>query len=719
MYYYLKKIDLFDKRVHLRINRQSTLNTVEGVFCSLIFYVFSFAILCYNLLSTYLQNTPIIAGTQLIRDLSAYENIPKRSLKLTLGYYTLDSQDYSLHLYKNSDLAKFKEESYLYSTLIQSSPFLIERNISAEMGYCDPEEYGNEIDANHVTCYSLDKEFYQIGGSTYQTGATIGIGAVINVPVCELSEVTSDSSEVKSTENICTQSGGNPTDSFIIGLNYSSDYVDIDNAIGYKSYILSSYMILDYTRQSLNVEFKLIKAIIETDPNYLYSFEPKKTTTFYETVISYSVVEKDSIDYNVNINLTYTIDYKLNMTYRSYNKVDNALASCFSMIEVFFVCFETFVHIMTKTAVEFEIINQMYYVTPKQQKNLIVEGIDSKGRRISLVKNNINRLTGNLIPPNQLKNSKNLSKYPSQSLNSPENPNIANINDTDNIINYQNSFSSYSNSEYSSTSTPNNEIITVYRENKNSDENNSNIGNHIKNSIQEVHEYDDNNQLNKIDNDNADTAVIRKKKTNKSSILKTQCKTKIELDNTFEIPSDNNDSYIFKDNSKDIKDATPTIIDNFKLKLPKIKIKQVQSHTINPSALVSNNNLNTIRLANTNINSGRLTLLDSSLKTKIDNDNSSEVNLNIKNNLNITDGSKISKFSKQSNISNFDFERLHPDIVKSKRNYFVNQKALTIDPLGELDKKINSINNVKRLHLKTGCVSFFTTKCCSTYNKKN
>ena len=108
---------------------------------------------------------------------------------------------------------------------------------------------------------------------------------------------------------------------------------------------------------------------MRTDYSYFLSLGSYKDSIYYEKRLEVVKTPKVSImtDNLITLNINYKIEDKYVVL---YNKIDTILANSFSMLEVLFFIFSFISAILKKNAIEYKIINNLYYNTKENKSNV-------------------------------------------------------------------------------------------------------------------------------------------------------------------------------------------------------------------------------------------------------------------------------------------------------------------------------------------------------------
>lgn len=722
-YYFLRKIDLFDKKFNFRINRQSTLSTLEGIACSVFFYLLCLVIICYNVLSAYIKNEPILKSQELIRDLSVFEQLPASAFGMGIGYYVFDPIKKSLNLLTHSDKEQYIMASALNNTNITYTPrFAYHQEVSGLFGECPNEVKEKVLIAMNMQCYQFKNSSYVIGGSAFETGSEALMEASTSIPICDFASMYDSSQSINSNQtaeeiiknnlanlkSLCKTNPIIPT--AIIGFIYSSDLVDIYSDVGFKTHNITEYQNFDYTTKKLYVSVRITKSIIDTDVNMLYKFRSNEVNTYYEKRIEFRFVEKPA-DKNIDLNIRYYLDVKVKMTNRSYNKVDNILADSFSIMELLFILLDFFVHISTKKAVEYEIINSIYYETPKLKPNLVIEAVNENGKRMSLVRSNLNNRASRI------------SGISETGLNI----NDKNRNGKDN----QQSDSNTSNSISSEESSKSNNLYQVEKE-----------YNTVSTPKSAVSENNDIISMNSNNNLNSNLLYQSKRPTNANrgefEALNLNDRT-LNLDHTV-MNHENQDPELLQRNLNGNPQPSPNkdpnvMLNNYQDPSKKVRVIDKQTNNIK-----INNNLNINEIEYDSRNDDKnyeeinmpitnRNLLENPYNTKNNFNSITQLNLNQNqlvqpynqnsNNINrVSNYSQINENQKKASIGNISNLNIivnnnNNDLQQRPIEAIEHRRGLKKDPL-----KQDTPRFAKRLNIRSGFIYFLVDKCCVCFFKR-
>ena len=442
MIFCLRKIDMFPKVFNFHINRQPTLSTCEGICFSLIFYLIAIIIIIYNFAQVYSNDNPILKSQELIRDLKKYDKIPSSAFSLTFGLYNFDSTTFSLDALEYNNETVYKNTLTIYKTFIQYLPkFIYKREAVATLSECfgKVKETGSLI-AN-AQCYNFTDDTVEIGGSAFSSSNETYLENNERAPgldICNFNSVYNSGEALikypnltieqvidKTTPSSICKNGKTPS-TIVFNLLYSSDLIDINSYKGYSTHILNAYKNFDFHSKILNIEVLLTKSIIETDRNKLYNIKSPDISEFYEKQIVFNLVEKEKADDKLNIRILYNYNVKIKHTDRSYNKIDSVLAACFSLIDIILFILNFIVTQATKRSIEYEIINNLYYSTVKDEFDL---------KRLRTGKTfNIKATNNTVYTKNNLNRNSDYDVLGNSNISSTQNPNAPPDSNRNNLL---------------------------------------------------------------------------------------------------------------------------------------------------------------------------------------------------------------------------------------------------------------------------------------------
>lgn len=393
----IEVIDLFSHSPSLNINSKSSISTTLGLILSCLIYLISILIIAYNFIEVYTHNEPIVVSQEENRDLNNYESIPNQKLNFGFHFYQLQKTNNSASLisYKHKDLETLNIHinDSDFSSVIQITEmnfipyFSANEHTIGELNYNCSNLFDSSANNNKSTLvkdngicinYFNKTGDSEIGGSILEAGKYKEFVSSLRIPICDLYDINEGNDWEDYLKNNILDNNTSyytsqyrkncllnpPIDKFkniLIGVSFSSDLIDIYSEKGYYSYVKSSYDMFDFREYGLSVYIYITKTILQTDFSFFYNFGKSTEVVFYDQKVEFKQVKKGIVGEDILIDQEYIINEKVVYVYRSYNKVDNILANCFSIINIFFYAFFIIDYLVNKNVCEYELINKLYY----------------------------------------------------------------------------------------------------------------------------------------------------------------------------------------------------------------------------------------------------------------------------------------------------------------------------------------------------------------------
>lgn len=383
---FFELVDLFKVTPKLNYYGKVGISTLKGKIFSVLIYIASLLILIYNFVNVYETNSPLINYREGIRNNSVEEVMNISVVNEQFGLY---------HYNLSSSLKNEMKELYLRNLPLFGGGFFstytasyyptfnsyLDKNFGQKIyPYKKPDDrVSAPLPTNLYNFYS-DNNITNVTLQDYDlyTAKLKSISKYFTFNDCNLSYDTQNkgkkpyADEIKPDENeqeneICRNQLNFRTGEIEFRVIFKTELLNPFIKIGYEGFNVLRKVTFDYRKYDLNVKFLLTKNVIVTDHSILLALGSTTEQTFFEKDVTFELVEKSNIFSTVRF--IYDLNPKRKIINRWYNKVDEVLASCFSLIQVIIVVFQITQHLVFRNELEFKIINKFYYEKKRDDKS--------------------------------------------------------------------------------------------------------------------------------------------------------------------------------------------------------------------------------------------------------------------------------------------------------------------------------------------------------------
>jgi hypothetical protein len=347
----------------------------------------------------YEENSPKISIYEQVRDTSIPIRVSPSYLFECFGFYTAYKN--GLNILKFDDL----KSSYLQK-IIDFSPTYNEKEI--KLG----EIKETLLNTTSIIKYNMyDISHYNnitevmIGGSIL-AGKSHKVEKLASINLCSAYIVNTDS---PSEKNFISkgQTNCNITSLFngelIFGYGYDTELLNPYLQSGFQKFNIQDNTTYNPSTHYLSLKIMITVNEIQTDHSMLYSFGRQSLMNFYEKDVLISLVEKKA-NYFTYIKINYELNSKKKTIKRSYTKVDDVLASSFSIINILLITLQIIHNFLIKNIIEYEIINRLYYEKRFALKEYHKDNMENKNLTFNnKVDYNINQDFDKVINTNNIK----------------------------------------------------------------------------------------------------------------------------------------------------------------------------------------------------------------------------------------------------------------------------------------------------------------------------